>query len=128
MGNRILFVDDDEDFSYAVEKLLKQRGYDVVCTQGYAEALQLLSSDADIGLLFTDVVMRKGINGFALARMARMRRPDLRLLYITGFDIRLDEADGRVIRKPIADDQLLDEIRLALARDPCSSGAAQKSA
>jgi CheY-like chemotaxis protein len=113
--NRVLFVDDDADFRYTVEKLLRQAGYEVVCANGYADALELLSTDSKISLLFTDIMMRKGINGFALARMARMRRPDLRLLYITGFDVPLDEADGKVIRKPIADDQLIEEVRLALA-------------
>ena len=68
--------------------------------------------------MITDLVMPGGINGFALARMARMRRLDLRVLYLTAYDLPLEEAIGKVLRKPIDLDALVAEARNALAGPP----------
>jgi hypothetical protein len=54
-------------------------------------------------------------HGFALARMARMRRPGIKTLYLTGFDDPEEDALGKVLHKPISNDQLINEVRLALA-------------
>jgi hypothetical protein len=55
------------------------------------------------------------VNGFALARMARMRRLDLKVLYLTACDVPSNEAIGKILRKPITHDELAAEVRLALA-------------
>jgi hypothetical protein len=55
------------------------------------------------------------IHGFALGRMARMRRLGLKVLYITGFDVPAVEDGPDVLRKPISNEQLVDAVRLALA-------------
>jgi len=62
--------------------------------------------------------MPGGINGFALARMARMRRLDLRVLYVTGYDLPMEEGIGKVLRKPIFLDLLVAEARNALVGPP----------
>jgi hypothetical protein len=56
------------------------------------------------------------VNGMALSRMARMRRRDIRVIYISGYDISgLErEALGTMLRKPVKDDQLLTEIARTL--------------
>ena len=56
------------------------------------------------------------VHGFALARMARMRRRSLGVIYITGYDVPTTEAVGTVLRKPISAEKLVDEVRRALAR------------
>jgi hypothetical protein len=43
-----------------------------------------------------------------------MRRPDLRILYVTGDDCPSHEAMGKILRKPIGVEALLDEVRDAL--------------
>ncbi len=58
--------------------------------------------------------MRKGVNGFALARMAQMRRLDLKILYLTASDFPEAEAAGKIVRKPIPLDLLVLETRRAL--------------
>jgi CheY-like chemotaxis protein len=63
----------------------------------------------------TAILMPDRIHGFALARMARMRRPELKVLYLTAYDLPTDEAIGKVLRKPVTDTMLADEIRRALA-------------
>jgi len=62
--------------------------------------------------------MPAGINGFALARMGRMRRLDLRVLYVTGYDLPMEEAIGKILRKPISPEVLVAEAREALAGPP----------
>jgi hypothetical protein len=50
--------------------------------------------------------------------MARMRRLDLRVLYLTGYDLPMEEGIGKVLRKPISLDTLVAEARNALAGPP----------
>lgn len=111
----ILIVDDDEAFRYAASKALQNAGYLVSSASDFRKALDLLDSDAPLDLLITDIVMPERIHGFALARMARMRRVGLKVLYLTAFDVPTSEAAGKVLRKPVTDEQLIEEVRLALA-------------
>jgi CheY-like chemotaxis protein len=50
-----------------------------------SEALEIIDEDKPFDLLFTDIVMPGGISGVELARMARERRSDLRVLLTSGF-------------------------------------------
>ena len=111
----ILLVDDDEGFCYSAERSLEQAGFAVLPAHDYQHALAALESDRRIDLLLTDIMMPKGIHGFALARMARMRRLDMKVLYMTAFDVPTVEAVGKVLRKPISDVELVAEVRNALA-------------
>jgi CheY-like chemotaxis protein len=111
----ILLVDDDEGFRYAAAKALRNCGFEVIAAADYRDALTTLESDKRVDLLLTDVIMPDRIHGFALARMARMRRSKLKVLYLSAYDIPTSEATGKVLRKPISDAELLAEVRLALA-------------
>ncbi|HEX6841206.1 MAG TPA: response regulator [Stellaceae bacterium] len=111
----ILVVDDDEGFRYAASKALQNAGYLVTAASDFRVALDLLDSDAPVDLLVTDIVMPERIHGFALARMARMRRTGLKVIYLTAYDVPTSEAAGKVLRKPLTDEQLVEETRLALA-------------
>jgi hypothetical protein len=57
------------------------------------------------------------VNGVALSRMAQMRRPGLKVIYLTAYDIPgiEDEAVGPVLRKPIDEDRLVAEVKRILA-------------
>lgn len=114
--SHVLIVEDDPAFRYAAEKALGEAGFGVTVAQSYLSALQVLNGDREVDLLLTDLVMQKGVNGFALARMARMRRRDLKILYVTAYpDLPMDEALGKVIHKPISGEELVEEVRGALA-------------
>jgi CheY-like chemotaxis protein len=114
-ASHILLVDDEESFRYAASKALADAGYTVAAAEDYREALALLDGGTPIDLLVSDIVMPDRVHGFALARMARMRRRDLKVIYVTGHDIPTSEALGKVLRKPVTDAELVDEVRRALS-------------
>jgi CheY-like chemotaxis protein len=111
----ILLVDDEEGFRYAAEKALERAGFTVSPAKDYIDALEILQSEKPVDLLVTDIVMPAGIHGFALARMARMRRLGMKVLYLSAYDVPTTEAIGKVLRKPITDEELVNEVRFALA-------------
>src|SRR5580704_11633133 len=112
MKKQILLVDDDEIWVEAASRILRSGGYEVVQAPDHREALQILEGPRRIDLLLTDVVMPRRVNGVALARMAGMRRPGLKVIYITGYDLPglPEEASGTILRKPIEGDVLLREV------------------
>jgi CheY-like chemotaxis protein len=117
-GKWILVVDDDEVFRDTTTSILRSAGYQVHSAPDYRLALEILERGEPIDLLVLDIVMPDRVNGFALARMARLRRPTLKVIYISGFEIPPatgEEALGPIIRKPLDNDQLLDEVARILA-------------
>jgi CheY-like chemotaxis protein len=110
-------VDDDPVFGDAVARVLRAAGFEVFLAPDHRLALEDLESTRPIDLLITDIVMPERVNGIALSRMARMRRPALKIIYFTAYDIPgvEDEANGPVLRKPIDSEQLVCEVRRALA-------------
>ena len=112
----VLVVDDEPEVLAIACEILQDGGYRVIEAASPSRALDLLEHDPDIALLFTDVVM-PGMNGFELARRARVMRPGLRILYTSGYVRDAAESDGseRLLRKPWRATQLEDEVRHALA-------------
>jgi CheY-like chemotaxis protein len=113
---RILLVEDDRVFLRALELVLKSAGFDVLAVSDSIPALKHLDSGERIDVLLTDIVMPDRLNGLALSRMARLRRPGLGVVYFTAYDIPgvADEALGQILRKPFDSDQLLQAIRREL--------------
>jgi CheY-like chemotaxis protein len=116
-GPRILLVDDDLAFRAAAAGALRSAGYEVFEAPDYRLALEELESPRPVDLLITDIVMPDRVNGVALSRMAHMRRHDLKVVYVSAYDIPgvEDEAVGPVLKKPLDDDRLLSEVRRVLA-------------
>lgn len=115
-GN-VLIVDNDAETRDAAAGFLKDAGYRVWLAGDGEEALTILDREAAIDLLFTDIVI-PGIDGYALAREARRRRPAVRVLYATrrGDCRRETNRDrGEVLGKPYGPAQLRAEVRLAFA-------------
>lgn len=108
---RILVVDDDLDVLSIVAEILRSFGYEVIEANGPEEAIQAAENDQPIDLLLTDVRM-PGMNGHYLARLLRQRRPDLKVLFMTGYggDVLYRdgalEADLDVLEKPFSLDEL----------------------
>jgi CheY-like chemotaxis protein len=85
MAACILVVDDDTAVRGVVAELILQLGYNVIAATSQEDALQHLASNADIDLLFTDVIMPGGMYGPELAMAATAIRPDLRVVFTTGY-------------------------------------------
>ncbi len=84
-SDKILLVEDDDLVRSHVDKQLRGLGYRVVAVANGPEALEVLGKIADFDLLFTDVVMPRGMNGQQLAAEARRLRPGLPVLFTSGY-------------------------------------------
>jgi CheY-like chemotaxis protein len=113
----ILLVEDDVPLGEAYSKILRDAGFAVSLAVDFRLALQVLEAERPLDLLIADVVMPGSVNGFALSRMARMRRRDLKVLYLTGYHIpgADQEALGPILRKPFEAEDLLREVESMLA-------------
>lgn len=118
----ILVVEDHADLRGYAAGILKELGYDVVEAANGPEALQILEARSDVALLFTDVVMPGGMNGRQLADEAIHRRPDLKVLFTTGYTRNAIVHNGRLdpgvelIGKPFTYNDLARKIRQVLDR------------
>lgn len=81
----ILVVDDNADVRRIAVRQLCELGYQTVEAKDTEDAMQILAQDQPIDLLFTDVVMPGGMRGDELARQARRLRPELKVLFTSGF-------------------------------------------
>ncbi|HEY8125363.1 MAG TPA: ATP-binding protein [Methylocystis sp.] len=80
----ILVVEDEDRMRSVAVAMFKDLGYDVLAAQNAHEALAVLDAHPRVALLFTDIVM-PDMNGRALAEEALRRRPDLKVMFTTGF-------------------------------------------
>ena len=103
---KILLVEDHTQLRKRTSRVLAELGYQVVQADNGNQALQRLDDDPAIDLLFTDVVMPGDLHGPELADRARQSRPELNLLFATGY---ADQAEGltkflrsgaKLLRKP----------------------------
>ena len=84
-GRKILVVEDNPQMLQVSVSILRSLGYEPVEATNANEALAILDATAGIEVLFTDIVLGGGMNGIELAAEARRRRPDLKVLYTSGF-------------------------------------------
>jgi CheY-like chemotaxis protein len=83
-SERILVVEDNEDLLEATSEMLTSFGYRVLRAGNGAEAIRILDAGQEIDLLFSDVVMPHGMNGVELARAARQRNKNIKVLLTSG--------------------------------------------
>jgi PAS domain S-box-containing protein len=81
----VLVVEDDAAVRKLTVRLLTGLGYQTIEAEDGVSALAKLETTPHVDLLFTDVVMPKGMNGRDLARKAQARRPSLKVLYMSGY-------------------------------------------
>jgi signal transduction histidine kinase/PAS domain-containing protein len=80
----VLVVDDEPTVRMLVSDILEEHGYIALEAADSVAGLKILQSDARIDLLVTDVGLPGGMNGRQMADAARVTRPDLKVLFITG--------------------------------------------
>ena len=118
----VLVVDDDANTIGVLCATLARAGHSVDRASSGHEALKIIEKGGAIDLLLTDVKM-PGIDGFGLARTARVSRPGLRVVYISGNPMGVQAIDkgakfGPVLPKTISGGDLLGAIEKALASPP----------
>jgi PAS domain S-box-containing protein len=106
-GQTVLVVDDEPTVRLLVTDVLQELGCAAIEAADGTSGLQVVQSDVHLDLLVTDVGL-PGLNGRQLADAARVRRPALKVLFITGYaegaavrDFALD-ADMQVVTKPFS--------------------------
>jgi CheY-like chemotaxis protein len=81
----VLVVEDDDDVRTHSVESLRDLGYRVIEAHDGPSALRLLERQPRVDLLFTDVVLPSGMTGAQVAAQARALRPNLKVLFTTGY-------------------------------------------
>ena len=119
----ILVVEDDANVRQLVVNMLTSLGYRTVQAGDSEEALRTLAEQSEVALLFTDVVLPGGVNGAELAREAQRRRPDLKVLFTSGYTATALSHQGPLgkavdlISKPYRKSDLASKLRAMLANE-----------
>lgn len=113
---RVLVVEDDARVRRVAVARLTGMGYAVIEADNGRRALDLLKNQPDVALLFTDIVMPGGMTGDELARAARAERPDLAVLFTSGYSepaLAVNEviAGAQWLRKPYTARELAQKVR-----------------
>jgi len=117
----ILVVDDQADVLTVVTRILERAHFHVIQAPSGARALKLAEeASTPIHLLLTDVDM-PGMSGPELGKAIKGIRPDLRVLLMSGLNIRdvgFRACDWGYIQKPFTHDALLEMVSCALSTHP----------
>jgi len=122
-GNTVLIVDDEPTVRMLVADALGEGGYTCIEAADGAAGLKVLQSPARIDLLITDVGLPGNLNGRQVADAARVLRPDLKVLFITGYAENAVFNHGHVepgmelLTKPFAVDALLARVERMLREE-----------
>ncbi len=122
MRGKVIVVEDDPAFSYAVGKTLEQAGYEVETHADPTAAWTAVGAAAHFDLLLTDLMFPPGHpSGIALARSARYHHPRLAIIFMTAYPDAAGQAemeDGIVLRKPIDLNALIQRVDEMVGADP----------
>lgn len=119
-GETVLVVEDENLVLDVASRILTQQGYHVLAARSGAEAMALLDGHAGtIHLLLTDVVM-PGATGKEVATMVTELRPEIRVLYMSGYSESVIASQGVIdqgitlLSKPFRAPDLLEHVRAVL--------------
>ena len=112
---RILLVDDEAGVRTLIAEILRDAGYDVTEAKDGVQGLEQIRTDPSIDIVISDVGMPR-MNGVDMIKQARVGRPELEVLFITGYAQKSvfleDQLDHRtyLLTKPFAMDALLQRV------------------
>ena len=95
-GAVVLLVDDEPTIRMLVTDVLEEVGYAAIEAADAASGLRVLQSNTRIDLPITDVGLPGGLNGWQMADAARVSRPSLKVLFITGYAENAVVGDGHL--------------------------------
>jgi CheY-like chemotaxis protein len=111
-GN-IVLVEDDEAVRNLTKRILESNGYIVNEFESAEEALEMIASIANVGLVLTDIVM----SGVELGKKLKVKFPGITIMYMSGFtgdaleDMNEREDDSLFISKPFTQNALLEKVK-----------------
>ena len=118
VGETVLIVDDEPSVRMLIGEVLAELGYTAIEAADGSSALRVLQqSDMRIDLLVTDVGLPGGMNGRQLADFGRLARPNLKVLFVTGYAEKTVVGSGQleagmgILTKPFAMDGLAARIK-----------------
>jgi PAS domain S-box-containing protein len=115
---KVLIVEDEPDVLDVSVEIFRSIGYEVMTAGNGLEAIDVLKRTRDIDVLFTDVVMPKGMSGIDLARFTRKLCPDIKVILASGYPLRaIAEDHGQLdefsfISKPYRWSELVEKLRI----------------
>ncbi|MGE0595802.1 MAG: PAS domain-containing protein [Hyphomonadaceae bacterium] len=121
-GETILVIDDEPTLRMLINDVLSEAGYVVWHAPNGPDGLRYLEGDARVDLLITDVGLPGGLNGRQVAESARMLRPGLKVLFITGYAENAVIGNGHlevgmeIVTKPFAINDFAAKVRDILDR------------
>jgi PAS domain S-box-containing protein len=121
-GETILLVDDEPTIRMLAAEVLLEQGYAVLEATDGPSALRILQSSERVDLLITDVGLPGGLNGRQVADAARIHRPALKILFITGYAENAAVGNGfllpgmEVMTKPFVMSALATKVRTLIER------------
>lgn len=114
---RVLVVDDEEGLRLVAQEFLENLGYQVIIAKNGVNALNILELNPDVDVVFSDVVMPGGVNGYQLAQKVARRYPAIKLLLTSGY---AEHKDGQniyedeLLLKPYTQSDLAKRLRKIL--------------
>lgn len=132
MSGTVLLVEDEEQVKRLVAKILEMRGYSVLAADSSAHALRLSDGhEGSIDLLLADIELEKDMGGHALAMRLRRTRPQMRVLYVSGYSLdgcaehggarihkEIQELMASFLPKPFTPSVLTERVRRVLEEMP----------
>lgn len=111
----VLVVEDEGALRTLAVHFLESKGYTVLDAADAVEALEAFRRHPEINLLLTDIIM-PGLNGRKLSEQLSQRKPDLKVLFTSGYDASTTEEGGlnsktRLLQKPFSLDALARAVR-----------------
>lgn len=116
----VLAVDDEEDLLLLAQQYLEALGYSVITAANGQQALNILKERSDIDLLFSDIVMPGGMNGYELAEQASTLYPTLKVLLTSGYSSKTLSRNGQaqfeatMLSKPYNHHEIATRVRQVL--------------
>ncbi len=129
-SGRVLLVEDDDLVRSYAQDVLRELGYEVIAAANGQEALNLVQGGVGFDVLFTDVMMPGGMNGPQLAARVRALRPEIPVLYASGYTENAilqqgrADAEANLLHKPYTRRRLSEKLRQTLKVAPPGGSAA----
>lgn len=123
MAGKLLIVDDEEDLAQALKDYFEMKGFTVTVIAKGEETLAWLKQESPEVVLL-DVLLKGKMNGIDVLRQIRVDSPRLKIIMLTGSDIKAYEKEAgdlgvsRYIKKPITVSRLYENIKEVLAEKP----------